>query len=131
MPEPHTSEPEQEFSAAEVQAMQRAFIKLVDLWGLTDEQASTLMGEIPVQTLRDWKAGRLGSAGTDTAVRLSNVMGIHKALRLLFKDPVRGYTWIKRPNTAFSGATALEVMLRGKISDLTRVRQYLDAMRVL
>ena len=56
-------------------------------------------------------------------------MGIHKALRLLFKEPVRGYGWIKRANTAFGGATALEVMLGGQITDIMRVRRYLDAMR--
>ena len=109
--------------------MQRAFIKLAEFWGLTDEQASVLMGDISVRTFRRWKVGELGRAGIDTAARLSNVMGIHKALRLLFKEPARGYGWIKRSNTAFGGATALEVMLGGQITDIMRVRRYLDAMR--
>ncbi|MBN8189879.1 DUF2384 domain-containing protein [Salipiger thiooxidans] len=103
--------------------MQRAFIKLAELWGLTDEQASVLMGDISVRTFRRWKAGELGRAGIDTAARLSNLMGIHKALRLLFKDPARGYGWIKRPNTVFGGSTALEVMLGGQITDLMRARR--------
>ncbi len=121
--------PAPNFSDAEVQAMQRAFIKLAEFWGLTDEQASVLMGDISVRTFRRWKVGELGRAGIDTAARLSNVMGIHKALRLLFKEPARGYGWIKRANTAFGGATALEVMLGGQITDIMRVRRYLDAMR--
>ena len=127
--EPHVAATALQFSDEEVQAMQRAFIKLAEFWGLTDEQASVVMGDISVRTFRRWKVGELGRAGIDTAARLSNVMGIHKALRLLFKEPARGYGWIKRSNTAFGGATALEVMLGGQITDIMRVRRYLDAMR--
>ena len=127
--EPHVATPVPQFSDEEVQAMQRAFIKLAGLWGLSDEQASVLMGDISVRTFRRWKAGEFGRAGIDTAARLSNIMGIHKALRLLFKEPARGYSWVKRSNTAFGGATALEVMLGGQITDIMRVRRYLDAVR--
>ena len=121
--------PAPQFTPAEVQAMQRAFVNLAERWDITDEQAAVLMGDISVRTFRRWKVGDLGRAGVDTAARLSNLMGIHKALRLLFKEPARGYGWIKRANDAFGGATALEVMLGGNLTDLMRVRRYLDAMR--
>ncbi|MDE4142874.1 MbcA/ParS/Xre antitoxin family protein [Phaeobacter gallaeciensis] len=127
--DPHIAPMQPQFSGEEVQAMQRAFVKLAELWGLSDEQASVLMGDISVRTFRRWKAGELGRAGIDTAARLSNLIGIHKALRLLFKDPARGYGWVKRPNEAFGGTTALDVMLNGQITDIMRVRRYLDAMR--
>ncbi len=117
------------FNGDEVRAMQRAFVSLAARWGLTDDQAAVLLGEISVRTYRRWKAGELGRAGVDTAARLSNLMGIHKALRLLFKEAQRGYGWIKRPNDAFGMATALDVMLRGQLTDLMRVRRYVDAMR--
>ena len=113
----------------EVQAMQRAFVNLATVWGLTDDQAAILMGDISVRTYRRWKVGDLGRAGVDTAARLSNLMGIHKALRLLFKEPARGYGWIKRGNDVFGGAAALDVMLGGQITDIMRVRRYLDAVR--
>ena len=109
--------------------MQRAFVNLAERWDITDEQAAVLMGDISVRTFRRWKVGDLGRAGVDTAARLSNLMGIHKALRLLFNEPARGYAWIKRANDAFGGAAALEVMLGGNLTDLMRVRRYLDAMR--
>ena len=113
----------------EVQAMQRAFVNLATVWGLTDDQAAILMGDISVRTYRRWKVGDLGRAGVDTAARLSNLMGIHKALRLLFKEPARGYGWIKRGNDVFGGVSALDVMLGGQITDIMRVRRYLDAVR--
>jgi hypothetical protein len=127
--EPQTGGPAPQFSEVETQAMQRAFVKLAALWEITDEQAAVLMGDISIRTWRRWKVGDFGRAGVDVAARLSNLMGIHKALRLLFKEPARGYGWIKRPNEAFGGASALEIMLGGQITDLMRVRRYLDAMR--
>jgi hypothetical protein len=127
--DPPGAAPSPQFSQAEVQAMQRAFVNLVPLWGLTDEQAAVLMGDISVRTFQRWKAGDLGRAGVDVAARLSNLMGIHKALRLLFKEAARGYGWIKRANDAFGGVTALDVMLGGQMTDIMRVRRYLDAMR--
>lgn len=127
--EPQAIHPQAAFIDNEVRAMQRAFINLADRWGLTEEQAAVLLGDISVRTYRRWKAGDLGRAGVDMAARLSNLMGIHKALRLLFKEPARGYRWIKRPNEAFGGETALDVMLGGQLTDIMRVRRYLDTVR--
>jgi hypothetical protein len=56
-------------------------------------------------------------------------MGIHKALRIIFRDPQRGYDWIRKGNTAFADRSALDVMLAGELTDLMRVRRYLDAER--
>ncbi len=56
-------------------------------------------------------------------------MGIHKALRIIFREPTRGYAWIKAANAAFGGASAMDVMLHGELTDLMRVRNYLDAER--
>lgn len=117
------------FDVAEVQSMQRAVIQLFQRWGLTDEQACILLGEIAKRTFQRWKKGELGRVGVDLAARLSNLMGIHKALRLLFSEPQRGYEWIKRPNETFHGQSALDVMLVGQLTDLMRVRHYLDASR--
>ena len=56
-------------------------------------------------------------------------MGIHKALRIIFSEAQRGYAWIKAGNTAFAGSSALDVMLGGELTDIMRVRRYLDATR--
>jgi len=70
-----------------------------------------------------------GRIDRDGKARLSNIMGIHKALRVIFHEPQRGYAWIKAANTAFANRSALEVMLGGELTDLMRVRRYLDAER--
>jgi hypothetical protein len=112
----------------EAAAMFRAVLNLVAKWGLTDEQAATLL-DLPVRTFRRWKAEGPGRIGRDGKARLSNLMGIHKALRIVFREPQRGYRWIKAPNETFAGASALSVMLGGELTDLMRVRRYLDSVR--
>jgi hypothetical protein len=113
---------------AEAAAMFRAALNLVAKWDLTDDQVSTLL-DVPVRTFRRWKAGRPGRLDRDAKARLSNLLGIHKALRIVFREPDRGYRWIRAPNEAFGGASALEVMLHGELTDLMRVRRYLDSER--
>lgn len=97
-------------------------------WDISDEQAATLL-DLPVRTFRRWKADGVGRIDRDGKARLSNIMGIHKALRIIFSDPHGGYAWIKVPNEAFANRSALHVMLGGELTDLMRVRRYLDAER--
>lgn len=113
---------------AEGAAMLRAVLTLFGKWEITDEEAATLL-DLPVRTYRRWKTGQLGRLDRDTKARLSNILGIHKALRILFAEPQRGYAWIKAPNAVYGGRSALDVMLGGELTDLMRVRQYLDAER--
>lgn len=109
-------------------AMFRAALNLFSKWGATDEQAAILT-DMPVRTYRRWKAEGPGRMSRDGLARLSNLMGIHKALRLIFQEPRRGYDWMKASNAAFGGASALEIMLGGELTDIMRVRRYLDAER--
>jgi hypothetical protein len=122
---PFTPEPITDEEAA---AMFRAALNLFRLWGVTDDQAAVIL-DLPRRTFARWKAGELGRIGRDGKARLSNLMGIHKALRIIFRDPARGYAWIKAPNEVFGDRSALDVMLGGELTDLMRVRRYLDAER--
>lgn len=112
----------------EAAAMFRAAVNLFGKWDLTDGQAAILL-DMPLRSYRRWKAEGPGRVSRDGAARLSNLMGIHKALRIVFSEGARGYAWIKADNAAFAGASALEVMLGGELTDIMRVRRYLDAVR--
>lgn len=106
----------------------RAALNLFIKWDVTDEQASTLLDMTP-RTFARWKADGAGKISRDGRARLSNLLGIHKALRIIFQEPQRGYDWIKAENAAFYGASAVDVMLGGELTDIMRVRRYLDAER--
>ncbi len=114
---------------AETGAMLRAFFNLVTRWGLSDRQGRILLGGPAARTYARWKAGQVESSriSRDTRERLSMLMGIHKNLRSLFPDPSRGYRWLRKPNRAFGGESALNRMLAGSVLDLAAVRTYLDA----
>jgi hypothetical protein len=112
----------------EAGALFRAVVNLFRLWSVTDEQAAILL-DLPVRSYRRWKAGDVGRIDRDGKARLSNLMGIHKALRIIFHEPQRGYAWIQAPNEAFAGQSALSIMLGGELTDLMRIRRYLDSER--
>ena len=112
----------------EAAAMFRAAVNLFKRWELTDDQAATLL-DLPIRTYSRWKVGERGRIDRDTKARLSNLMGIHKALRIIFQEADRGYRWLRAANETFRGRSALDVMLDGELTDLMRVRRLLDAER--
>ena len=109
--------------------MLRAFFNLMARWRLTDRQARILLGGPAARTYARWKAGQVEPSriSRDTRERLSMLMGIHRNLRNLFRDPSRGYRWLRKPNRAFGGESALNRLLAGSVLDLAAVRTYLDA----
>ena len=88
----------------EAAALLRAVVRLCDCWGLSQVERITLV-------VRD---------------DLGGILAIHSALRVLFPDSNQGYRWMRQPNSAFGGLSALEVILR-EASGIERVRAYLDA----
>lgn len=113
----------------EARAMLRAVLNLLDKWQLSKQEKLVLLGAPSERTFQRWRAGEIGPLPNDTVHRLGDLLGIHKALRYMFTDLARAYAWVKRPNEAFGGRPALDVMLQGAPSDISRIRAYLDAER--
>ena len=109
----------------------RAFFGLAEQWKLRIADQRKLLGDPPESTFYKWKRQREGVLGRDTIERISYLLGIWKALQILFPDPAQADAWLHRPNQAplFGGYSALERMLSGNVADLYVVRQYLDAQR--
>ncbi len=114
---------------AEAGALARSTVNLFRAWGLTDAEARTLLGGMAARTWARWKDSEIGRIDRDLRMRMAHLMGIHKGLRYLFRDPARGYAWVRKPNAAFGGSSALDIMLRGELSDLALMREWLDAER--
>ncbi len=109
--------------------MLSAAFNIFQRWGLSNEEARTLLGSPSARTFQRWKNRDVASVPADTIWRLGDVLGIHKALRYMFTTPERGYDWVRKPNDRFCGKSALDVMLAGSPADLAMVRRYLDAER--
>ncbi len=109
----------------------RTFLAIADEWQLPVATRRTLLGDIAESTYHKWKLGDVGTPSRDQLERLSLLLGIYKALRLLFSDDATGVRWLKAHNRDpdFAGDSPLERMRRGSIEDLYAVRRYLDAWR--
>lgn len=113
----------------------RAVINIGERWALTHSQLSSLLGA-PERTVFTWKAAAMGTGlgsplARDTVERMSYVLGIWKALVLLFPDEVARRHWLSAPNTAgtFGGQPPITRLLAGNVGDLYSVRAYLDGAR--
>ena len=113
----------------EAGALARTTVNLFKAWSLTDAEACNLLGGMSPRTWARWKDGTHGRIDRDLRTRMAHLMGIHKGLRYLFKEPARGYAWMRKPNSAFEGRSALQLIMRGEISDLAALRDWLDTER--
>ncbi|MGA0588487.1 MbcA/ParS/Xre antitoxin family protein [Dyella sp. KRB-257] len=109
----------------------RSFFRLAEAWQLRVAEQRKLLGDPPESTFYKWKREQDGAPGRDVIERISYLLGIFKALQILFPDPAQADAWLRRSNQAalFGGHSALERMLSGNVADLFVVRQYLDAQR--
>ena len=108
----------------------RAFARIAEHWELSVDEQRRLLGEPARSTFFAWRKQPAKAAlPRDTLERLSNLVGIYKSLQILLPDPAAADAWVRKPNTAFGGQSALVQMLAGNVSDLNRVRRLLDAAR--
>ena len=107
-------------------------IRIFALWNISDGQARVILGLSAKQYGR-WhnSAPAISSLRADTIERISIILGIYAALRVLLPDPPIANSWVLRPNTTavFGGTRPLDYMLRGNVSDLRAVRAYLEGER--
>ena len=104
------------------------FFKLADIWGLSADQQIKLLGSPARSTYFRWRKDG-GDVSADTLERISHLGSIYKSLQILLDTPEAADRWIRRPNAFFEGVPALDIMLNGNLSDIIRVRQYVDAQR--
>lgn len=108
----------------------KAFFGITQKWQLTAEQERILLGT-SLATFYRWKKNKEGSLSQDTLERISYILGIYKALRILLPSEEAANHWTKKPNAGplFGGQSALDKLLVGRVIDLADVRRYLDAER--
>lgn len=113
----------------------RTFIAIADLWMLTQDERLLILGLPSRSTYYSWaKAARDGddfTLPTDTLLRISAVLGIHKALRILFASDQDGSRWLREPHAAlpFGGQPPIALALGGTQDGLMLMRRFLDAAR--
>ena len=107
----------------------RAFEAVAGLWNLSGAERQRILG-LPRSTYARWRAKPESAAfDANTLERVSHILGIYKALHILFTDDTRADTWIDRPSRTFGDRPARERLTTGLVADLALVRHHLDVAR--
>lgn len=105
-----------------------AIFNIFSLWRLTGQQQMTLLGLSNEKTLYNWKnQPEKAKLTRDCLERASYILGIYRALQVLFPDEAQSDQWLHTPNDnpLFGGTAPLEKMLEGLVVDLAVVRDHL------
>jgi transcriptional regulator with XRE-family HTH domain len=109
----------------------RMVVSLLDRWNLSPNDQAVLLG-LSTQsrsTIARYRRGEPLADSADLLARAGHLLGIHKALRILFPhDRDLAYRWVTTLNRRF-GATPLDVMKQHGYEGILAVRRYLDFER--
>ena len=108
----------------------KAFLNIMEKWGVRDEDARALLGGMSNGPFYEMKKNPNRTLDADTLTRLSYLVGIFKALNILYSEALAD-AWIQRPNAnrIFGGQTPLAYMIKGGLPAMQVVRRLLDARR--
>ena len=108
----------------------KGLLRIAAHWKLKDEDTRALLGGISSGSFYGLKNRTPKTLNEDQLTRVSLLIGVFKALNILFGQPLAD-GWISLPNSnpMFGGASALNYMKKGGIPAFLRVRQLLDSRR--
>jgi hypothetical protein len=108
----------------------RTFFNIIERWKVRDEDARALLGGVSNGPFYEMKKNPERVLDTDKLTRISYLIGIFKALNILYAETLAD-EWVRLPNTnrIFGGQTPLAYMMRGGLPAMQVVRQLLDARR--
>ena len=108
----------------------RGFFRVVARWKLRDEDARELLGGLSSSAYYEWKKNPERTLEVDRVTRISYLVGIYKALHILYGDKLAD-EWVRLPNSnsIFGGRTPLAYMMAGGLLAMQTVRKLLDARR--
>lgn len=108
----------------------KAFANVMTEWSVPQAQAAALADMSESTWKRARRPGFTGGLTHDQLLRLSAIIGLYKALKLYFDDPL-ATQWPSLPNQGplFAGARPIDTMIADGLPQFLRVRSYLDALR--
>ena len=110
-----------------------AAISILDKWGASAKQACAILRISPSIYARaknkddsDWTV----NLDVDVMRRISLVLNIHSALRLIFDNPenVYGFVGMKNDNEFFNGRTPMDIMAQGDLVSLYETFNRIDSL---
>lgn len=109
----------------------RMVVQLLDHWQISAADQAALLGlsSDSRATVTRYRRGEPLGDSADLLARAGHLLGIHKALRIMFPhDRELAYRWVSTRNRRFGDRAPLEIMTQG-FEGLLAVRRYLDFER--
>jgi hypothetical protein len=108
----------------------KVFFNIMARWKVRDEDARALLGGVSNGPFYEMKRHPDRVLETDRLMRISYLVGMFKALRILHGEALAD-EWVHLPNSnpIFAGDTPLHYMIRGGLPAMHTVRRLLDARR--
>jgi Protein of unknown function (DUF2384) len=109
----------------------KAFLRIMDSWGIKDQDARDLLGGVSSGSFYALKKEPVRRVlDQDTLTRISLLIGMFKALNILYSQKLAD-AWMTLPNSnpMFRGSTPMAYILRLGLPGMVEVRQLLDARR--
>lgn len=110
----------------------KMLMRLFDRWLLGPADQASLLGLSPQSrsTVARYRRGEPLADNADLLARAGHLLGIHKALRIIFpRDRDLVYRWVTVPNRRFGDIAPIEIMKRHGFEGILAVRRYLDFER--
>jgi len=122
-----------DFSREHCVAGLRAALNILEKWGASSEQACRVLRISRSTYTRARQRDSQWSVGLDAdqLQRISMVLNIHAALRLVFDNPenVYGFPSMENRNEFFNGRAPLDIMAQGDMISLYETFRRIDALR--
>jgi uncharacterized protein (DUF2384 family) len=108
----------------------KAFLNIMEKWNVRDEDARALLGGISNGRFYEMKKQPERTLDADTLTRISYLVGIFKALNILYSEALAD-AWMQRPNSnrIFGGQAPLAYLIKGGLPAMQIVRRLVDARR--
>lgn len=110
----------------------RTFLKIADHWSLSEQQRQLILGYPSRSTYVRWcrhvQQQKELTLSVDVLMRMSALLGIYRALRVLYADEPEATEWLRTPHNAivFGGLPPLDLITSGTQDGLLTVLRFLD-----
>lgn len=108
-----------------------AALNILDKWSCTPEQQQAILQVSRAALYKYRNPDAAVSLSRDQTQRISYLLNIHAALRLVFENPnnVYGFMAMANDNPYFNGRSPLEIIATGDFGALYEVSKRIDVLR--